>query len=379
MRQISTFAVAILAPAALAAGPAAGEEYSTEKVDVVTSIVAEGLDHPWGLDFLPDGMAVVTERSGTLRLVNADGTLSEPVEGVPEVSARGQGGLLDVAVAKDFAQSGRIFFTFSEPGTGGAGTAIAGARLVRDGAAARLEDMRVLFSMPKKTGKGQHFGSRIVLHPDGTVFFTTGDRGEGPRAQDRTDAAGAVLRINADGSVPADNPYADGRGGALPQIWSKGHRNPQGFAIDRDGKLWTVEHGAQGGDEVNTPEAGKNYGWPEISYGQNYGGGQIGVGTKAPGFEQPVHYWDPSIAPSGLVVYEGAMFPEWRGDLIAGALKFQLLSKLDRNESGAITGEERMFEGEFGRIRDVNVAPDGSLWLLTDEDDGKIVRVGRGE
>lgn len=379
MRRTSTFAIALFAPVALAAGPAAGEEYSTEKVDVVTSIVADGLDHPWGLDFLPDGMALVTERSGTMRLVGADGTLSEPIEGVPDVSARGQGGLLDVAVAKDFAQSGRIFFTFSEPGPGGAGTAIAGARLVRDGAAARLEDMQVLFSMPKKTGKGQHFGSRIVLHPDGTVFFTTGDRGEGPRAQDMADAAGAVLRINADGSVPADNPYADGRGGALPQIWSKGHRNPQGFTIDRDGKLWTVEHGAQGGDEVNTPEAGKNYGWPEISYGQDYGGGQIGVGTEAPGFEQPVHYWDPSIAPSGLVVYEGDMFPEWRGDLIAGALKFQLLSRLDRDESGAITGEERMFEGEFGRIRDVNQAPDGSLWLLTDEDDGKIVRVGRKE
>ena len=379
MRQISTFAVAILAPATLTAGPAFGEEYSTEKVDVITSIVAEGLDHPWGLDFLPDNTAIVTERSGTLRLVGADGTLSDPVEGVPKVFARGQGGLLDVAVAKDFAQSGRIFFTFSEPGPGGAGTAIASARLVRQGPAARLEDMQVLFSMPKKTAKGQHFGSRIVLHPDGTVFFTTGDRGEGPRAQDMADAAGAVLRINADGSVPADNPYASGDNGALPQIWSKGHRNPQGFAIDAQDTLWTVEHGAQGGDEVNNPQAGKNYGWPKISYGQNYGGGQIGVGSAAPGFEQPVHYWDPSIAPSGLVVYEGDMFPEWKGDLIAGALKFQLLSRLDRDDSGAITGEERMFEGEFGRIRDVNVAPDGSLWLLTDEDDGKIVRVGRKE
>ncbi|MFH1794873.1 MAG: PQQ-dependent sugar dehydrogenase [Pseudomonadota bacterium] len=379
MRQISTFAVAILAPAALTAGPALGEEYSTEKVDVATSIVAEGLDHPWGLDFLPDNTAIVTERSGTLRLVGADGTLSDPVEGVPKVFARGQGGLLDVAVAKDFAQSGRILFTFSEPGPGGAGTAIASARLVRDGSAARLEDVQVLFSMPKKTAKGQHFGSRIVLHPDGTVFFTTGDRGDGPRAQDMADAAGAVLRINADGSIPRDNPYASGQGGALPQIWSKGHRNPQGFAIDARGKLWTVEHGAQGGDEVNNPRAGQNYGWPEISYGQDYGGGQIGVGSAAPGFEQPVHYWDPSIAPSGLVVYEGAMFPEWKDDLIAGALKFQLLSRLDRDDSGAITGEERMFEGEFGRIRDVNVAPDGSLWLLTDEDDGKIIRVGRKE
>ena len=356
----------------------AQETFSTEKVELRADVIADGLEHPWGLDFLPDGGAIVTERPGRIRLLARDGSLSDPVEGLPEVYARGQGGLLDVAVARDFAETGTIFFTFSEPGDGGAGTAIARARLTLDGRTARLEDVDVLFSMAKKTGRGQHFGSRIVLHPDGTVFFSTGDRGQGDRAQDMKDSAGAILRIAADGSTPADNPYADGRD-ALPQIWSKGHRNPQGFTIDDEGKLWTVEHGAQGGDEVNSPEAGKNYGWPEVSYGRNYNGAKIGVGTEAPGYEQPLWYWDPSIAPSGLAVYSGDMFPEWKGDLLAGALKFQLLSRLDRDESGRIVAEERMLDGSFGRIRDVNVAPDGSVWLLTDEGDGQIVRLSRGE
>jgi len=351
----------------------------TEAANLRTAVVAEGLEHPWGLDFLPGGELLVTERPGRLRIIAADGTLSEPVAGLPEISANGQGGLLDVAAAPDFSQSGRIYFTFSEPGDGGAGTAIASAKLVRDGATARLDDLKVLFSMPKKTGRGQHFGSRIVQHPDGTLFFSTGDRGEGPRAQDMTDAAGAILRINTDGSVPANNPYASGQNGALPQIWSKGHRNPQGFTVDSTGKLWTVEHGAQGGDEVNTPEAGKNYGWPVISYGVNYGGAKIGSGTEAPGMEQPQFYWDPSIAPSGLAVYEGEMFPEWKGDLIAGSLKFALVSRLDRDDSGNIVKEERFLEGAFGRIRDINVAPDGSILLLTDENPGQIIRVTRAQ
>jgi len=369
----------VLAGMAVMPLDARADSFSTTAVEIRADLVADGLENPWGLDFLPDNQMLVTERPGRMRIVGVDGSVSAPIAGLPEIAARGQGGLLDVAVATDFAQSGRIYFTFSEPGQGGAGTAIAGATLVRDADQPRLENVKVLFSMPKKTAKGQHFGSRIVLHPDGTILFTTGDRGDGPRAQDMTDAAGAVLRINADGSVPDDNPYASGEGGALPQIFSKGHRNPQGFAIDSTGTLWTVEHGAQGGDEVNNPAAGKNYGWPQISYGVNYNGRKIGIGTEAPGFEQPVHYWDPSIAPSGLAVYEGAMFPEWNGDLLAGALKFQLLSRLDRDESGRIVKEERMLEGAFGRIRDVNVAPDGAIWLLTDESDGQIIRISRDE
>jgi glucose/arabinose dehydrogenase len=356
----------------------AQETFQIDGTPIETEVVADGLNHPWGLDFLPGGDALVTERSGKLRILS-DGQLSDPVEGVPKVRARGQGGLLDVKAAPDFAQSGLIFLSYSEPGSGGAGTAVARARLVREGSAARLDDVQVVFSMEKKTAKGHHFGSRLVFHPDGTLFITTGDRGDGDRAQDMQDSAGAVLRINNDGSVPADNPYANG-GDALPQLWSKGHRNVQGAVFDPvTDSLLTVEHGSKGGDEVNRPEAGKNYGWPVISYGVHYSGKKIGQGTEAPGMEQPLFYWDPSIAPSGLAVYQGDMFPEWNGDLLVGSLKFALLSRLDRDRSGKIGGEERMFEGEFGRIRDVNIAPDGSIWLLTDEADGQIVRLSRAD
>lgn len=359
---------------ALAAG---SQTFSSERVELRADIVARGLEHPWGMAFLPGGDVLVTERPGRMRLIGADGAVSAPLAGLPDIAVGGQGGLLDVAIAADFARSGTIFFTFSEPGRGGAGTAIARATLVRDGAAARLDGVNVLFSMPRKTRRGQHFGSRIVVHPDGTILFSTGDRGDGNRAQDMADAAGAVLRINADGSIPADNPYASGRGGALPQIWSKGHRNPQGMTIDSAGTLWTVEHGAKGGDEVNNPRPGRNYGWPVVSYGVHYSGAKIGTGTRAPGYEPPVHYWDPSIAPSGVVVYEGEMFPEWHGDLLVGALKLQLLSRLDRDETGRIVGEERMLNGAFGRIRDVTVAPDGAVWLLTDKADGEVIRLSR--
>ncbi|MER2533663.1 MAG: PQQ-dependent sugar dehydrogenase [Rhizobiaceae bacterium] len=368
------FSYALL-PGLLAAIPAQAQDFTTEAVALRADIVADGLSNPWGLDFLPDGSAIVTERSGSLRLL-VDGKLSDPVAGVPDVRARGQGGLLDVAAAPDFASSGLIFLSFSEPGDGGAGTAVARAKLVREGDGARLEEVKVIFSMAKKTNAGQHFGSRLVFAPDGTLFVTTGDRGQGDRAQDGQDHAGAVIRINIDGTVPDDNPKVEGW---LPELWSKGHRNIQGAAYDPVlGGLVTVEHGAKGGDEINAPEAGKNYGWPVISYGVDYSGAKIGEGTEATGYEQPLHYWDPSIAPSGMVSYQGDMFPEWKGDLIVGALKFALVSRLDRDETGKIVGEERMLENEFGRIRDVNVAPDGSIWLLTDASDGAIVRLSRG-
>lgn len=368
-------AAAFLGFSALAAA-AEDRIVRTDLVELRASILADGLENPWGLDFLPDGAAIVTERPGRLRILSSDGSLSEPVEGVPEVRASGQGGLLDIAVSPDFANSQTIFFSFSEPGSAGAGTAVARARLVRDGAAARLDDVSVIFSMAKKTGTRHHYGSRLVLAPDGTLFITTGDRGQGDRAQDLQDSAGAVLRINPDGSTPADNPSFGGE--HLPILWSKGHRNVQGADFDPvTDNIITVEHGARGGDEVNRPEAGKNYGWPVISYGVNYSGSAIGVGTEASGYEQPLHYWDPSIAPSGLAVYDGPMFPEWNGDIIVGALKFHLLSRLDRDAEGKIIGEERFLENEFGRIRDVNVAPDGSVWLLTDESDGAIIRLSR--
>lgn len=358
--------------------PAFSAEFRTDKVAVAADIVVDGLENPWGMDFLPNGDVIVTEREGRIRIVS-QGKLSHPVEGVPKVRARGQGGLLDIVAAPDFGNSNLVYFSFSEPGAGGAGTAVARAKLVREGPSARLDEVSVIFSMAKKTGAGQHFGSRLVFAQDGTLFITTGDRGDRNRAQDMQDSAGAVLRINADGTIPADNPSPDGSK-HLPEIWSKGHRNVQGAALDRvTGGLLTVEHGAQGGDELNGPEPGKNYGWPVITYGVNYGGAKIGVGTEAPGYEQPLFYWDPSIAPSGLASYQGAMFPEWKDDLIVGSLKFELLSRLDRNEAGKVLGEERMFEGEFGRIRDVNVAPDGSIWVLTDESDGAIVRLSRAD
>ena len=366
----------VLASAAL---PAAAETVTetTEKADIAASVVATGLAHPWGMDFLPDGSILITEREGAMRVVRDD-VLSEPVSGLPDIAVAGQGGLLDVALAPDFGKTGEVFFTFSEPGPGGAGTALAKAVLRDwDTAKPRLSEVETVFSMNRKSDTMHHFGSRIAFAPDGTVFVTTGDRGDSARAQDFGDHAGSVIRINRDGSAPADNPFA-GDTKAAPEIWSKGHRNIQGADLDAEtGIFWTVEHGARGGDEINRPQAGLNYGWPEISYGRHYSGAQIGSGTRAPGYEQPEYYWDPSIAPSGLAVYRGAMFPEWDGDLLVGALKYQLLARLDRDEAGAIVAEERMLKGKFGRIRDVSVAPDGSIYLLTDDDPGSIVRIIR--
>lgn len=357
---------------------AAAETFETDLVKVKSEVVTEGLEHPWGLDFLPGGGVIVTERPGRVRIVAADGTVSPPLAGVPAVLARGQGGLLDVTLARDFATSGTLFLSFTEKGPRGGGTSVARARLVRDGGTARLEDVTIIFSTERKTGNRQ-YGSRIVLEPDGNLFVTTGDGGEPDRSQDYFDAAGAVLRMTPDGAPVGGNPFADGRKG-LPQLWSKGHRNIDGAALDpATGKLWTTEHGARGGDELNQPEAGKNYGWPVISYGVNYDGSRIGLGTQAPGYEQPRFYWDPSIAPSGLAIYDGVMFPEWKGNFLAGALKFELVSRLEIGGDGRVAEKERLFRQAFGRTRDVNVAPDGSVWLLTDEDNGRIIRLSRAD
>ncbi len=345
----------------------------------VAETITEGLSHPWGLDFLPDGSAIVTERDGSMHLVASDGTLSGEVEGVPDVWANGQGGLLDVALAPDFAETGTIFFTFSEAGDGGAGTAVGRATLVTDGTP-RLENVETIFSMERKTTRRQHFGSRIAFHDDGTLFFTTGDRGQGPRSQDAADHAGKVMRLNQDGTVPEDNPGATTEGWQ-PEIWSIGHRNPQGMTWDPvTNAIWINEHGPRGGDELHQPRAGLNYGWPIITQGVNYDGSPVGEGlTEAEGLEQPAYFWDPSPALSGLAVSEGEMFPEWQGDFLMGALAQQSLIRLERNEAGVIGEEERLFEGELGRIRDVAVAPDGALWLLVDAANGGIVRVSRGD
>ncbi|MEO0544460.1 MAG: PQQ-dependent sugar dehydrogenase [Pseudomonadota bacterium] len=346
-------------------------------VSLNVAVVAEGLQHPWGVDTLPNGELIVTEREGTMRIV-FDGALSEPVRGLPRIAVNGQGGLLDVAVDPDFGITRRIFFSFSERGARGLGTAVA-TGLLNDWETntPRLTDVETIFSMNQKSRGGRHFGSRIAFAPDGTLFITTGDRGDAPRSQDFSDHAGAVIRINKDGSIPSDNPFL-GQSNVAPELYSKGHRNIQGADIDpTTGLLWTVEHGARGGDEINQPEAGLNYGWPVISYGRHYSGQRIGEGTEKAGLEQPKYYWDPSIAPSGLAVYDGDMFPEWEGDLLVGALRSQLMTRLERDENGQIVREEQMFAGQFGRVRDIEVAADGSIFIAIDANPGEILHIMR--
>ena len=372
----SALAVSMISALMFTAPAGAADSYPTQKVGINVETVATGLEHPWGVAVLPDGAYLVTERPGRLRLVE-NGKLSEPVAGLPKIATGGQGGLLDVALSDDFDKSGVIYFTYSEPGRGGAGTALTRARLVRDGSQPRLEDVTVLFSMDRKSRGGRHFGSRIAIADDGSLYFTIGDRGDGDRAQDPMDHAGAVLRINPDGSIPSDNPYA-GADNAKPELWSKGHRNAQGIDFDTaTNTLYTVEHGARGGDEINRPEPGLNYGWPVISYGRHYSGGKIGIGTEASGYQQPIHYWDPSIAPGGMVVYRGAMFPEWDGDFLVTALKDSMLVRVDRDKAGNIIGEENLLQDRYGRMREVITAPDGALLVLTDEPDGAILRISR--
>ncbi len=342
---------------------------------LMTEIVANGLDNPWGLAFLPDGSLLVTERSGTLRHIE-NGKVSRPLKGLPPIREVGQGGLLDIVLDPDFSSNNRIYFSFSQKSNSGSqyGTAVASATL--DLSRQSLNNLRIIFTSNKKSGGGRHFGSRLRFAPDKTLFVTLGERGSQMRAQDPFDHAGSVIRINRDGSVPKDNPFANGKK-ALPEIWSIGHRNPQGAAIHpKTGKLWTLSHGAAGGDEINQPNAGRNYGWPLISYGSNYSGGGFAQGSSAKGLEQPIFYWDPSIAPSGLSFYSHAkpLIPDWDGSLLAGALREQYLSRLIL-KGEKIVSEERYFVGRFGRIRDVRTGPDGAVWLLIDSSDGQVVRV----
>lgn len=361
----------LLLLSAAAAVPAATTQVS-EKASFRIEQVTDGLEHPWSVAFLPDGRFLVTERPGRLRLVAADGTLiAPPIAGLPAIEAVGQGGLLDVALHPDFGNNAWVYLSFAEPGPGGIGTAVARGRL--DGL--RLRDTEVLFRLHPKSGAGRHFGSRLVFDRDGRLFITLGDRGERNRAQDLSDHAGSVIRLNDDGSIPADNPFV-GRRDALPEIYSYGHRNIQGAALHPvSGRLWTHEHGPQGGDEINLPVAGVNHGWPVITYGVNYGiGTRIGEGTAKPGMAQPPYYWVPSIAPSGMSFYDAERFPAWRGSLFVGSLKFRLLVRLEI-EDDRVVHEERMLQGELGRIRDVRQGPDGLLYLLTDAANGRLVRL----
>lgn len=348
--------------------------FTTAGVAFDVRVVASKLEHPWSLAFLPDGSLLVTERPGRMRILDGKGAVSPPVAGVPPVYAQGQGGLFDVALGPSFATDGVLYVSYAEARDGGNGTAVARARLVRD-AAPRLEDVQVIWRVMPTLASDLHFGGRIVLADEATMYVTTGERAvlEGRRqAQDLASDFGKIVRIRTDGSAPPGNPFL-GRPGALPEIFSRGHRNVQGAALHpTTGKLWIVDHGARGGDEVNVIEAGKDYGWPTITYGVEYAGGPVGDGlTQKEGMEQPRYYWDPSIAPSGMAFYRGAMFPAWEGSLFVGALAGRHLVRLTL-EGEKIVGEERLLV-DRARIRDVRVGPDGALYVVTDEGEGEVL------
>ncbi|MDO6387261.1 PQQ-dependent sugar dehydrogenase [Uliginosibacterium sp. 31-12] len=347
---------------AVAAVPSPGRIQLTE--------VARGLENPWALVFLPDGRMLVSERPGRLRIVTSQGQLSAPLAGVPAVLAKGQGGLLDVALDPDFARNRLVYLGYAEAGEGGAGTAIARARL--DEAGLALRELRVIYRQtPKVSGNG-HFGVRFALGADGKLYAALGERQKFEPAQDPQQSLGKVIRLNPDGSVPADNPFA-GKAGWLPEIWSLGHRNPQGFVRQPGSdRLWLVEHGARGGDEINLLAAGTNYGWPVISYGTHYTGLKIGEGQAKPGMAQPQCYWDPSIAPGNMSFYSGDKVPGWRGNLFVAALKDQAVHRLTLDGT-RISGAERIPVGK--RVRDIRVGPDGWLYLITDESEGQILRL----
>jgi glucose/arabinose dehydrogenase len=351
-----------------------GAAMASAKVNFTVATMATGLENPWSLAFMPDGRKLITERPGRLRILDQNGKLSPPVAGLPEVAAFGQGGLLDVVLAPDYATSRRIYFSYAEPRGAVSGTAVAHGRLVADKGAARLEDVTVIFRMEPGRGGGFHFGARIAFARDGNLFVTLGERNAMHPAQDLSGHLGKIIRIKPDGSVPPDNPFVN-KEGVRPEIWSYGHRNPQAAAIHPvTGKLWEAEHGARGGDEINIPMAGKNYGWPVISFGRHYSGAKIGEGTAKEGMEQPIHHWDPSIAPSGMAFYTGDAFPAWRGNLFVGALVLRHLQRLEL-DGEKVVNEERLLLGLGERIRDVRQAPDGTLWVLTDSSSGRALRL----
>jgi len=352
----------------------APEAKSNLSLQVTT--VAEGLEMPWALAFLPDGRLLITEKHiGQLRILGTDGKLSNPIQGLPAVMGADQGGLLGLAVDPKFAENGLIYWSYAEPQADGTNnTAVARGRLAGD----RVENVQVIFHQTPSLNSTKHFGGRLVFAPDGTLFVTTGERSilEGRAQAQRLDGTlGKVVRINPDGSIPKDNPFV-GRQGARPEIWSYGHRNILSAAIDpATGKLWEVEHGAKGGDELNQPQAGKNYGWPTITYGVEYSGQKIGEGiTAKEGMEQPVYYWDPVIAPAGMAFYQGDLFPAWKGNILIGGLSSKALIRLVMQD-GKVVGEERLLTDLGERIRDVIVGPDGAIYLATDSQNGRVLKV----
>lgn len=378
MRSIAFAGIVSLSLAAAMTPPVAAQSappvFRTDEATVKVVTVASGLENPWAMAFLPDGRLLVTERPGRMRVVGKDGRVSPPLENVPPVFASGQGGLLDVTLDPDFAASRMLYFTYAEPGDGpergGAGTALASARF----AGTRLEDVKVLFRQQPKLSGGLHFGSRVVVGPDDKLWLGLGERYRRDEAQNLNVHLGKVIRLNKDGSVPADNPFV-GRSDARPEIWSYGHRNIQGMARHpQTGAVWLNEHGARGGDEINIPERGRNYGWPVITHGVDYSGAKIGIGSEAPGMEQPLLHWTPSIAPSGMAFYGGSRIPAWRGNLFAGSLNSFLLVRVVL-DGARVVKQERLLAGLEERIRDVREGPDGYLYIATDNAEGRILRI----
>ena len=352
--------------------PASGQVFHSSAGDFVVQTAAKGLDHPWALAFLPDRRLLVTERPGRVRIIAKDGTLPPALVGVPKVFAAAQGGLLDIVLDRGFTQNQTIYFCYAEPVEGGARTALARARLL-DESSPRIEAVELIFRQAGPLSTGNHFGCRILQTPDDNLFVTLGEHfTTRDQAQNLGNHLGKIIRVRPDGSVPADNPFV-GRAAAKPEIWSYGHRNPQGLALHPvTGKLWEHEHGPRGGDEVNIIEKGKNYGWPVIGYGIDYSGARIHESTHKAGMEQPLKYWVPSIAPSGMTFYSGDLFARWRGGLFLGALAGQMLVRLEL-DGEKVVNEERLLQQLRERIRDVREGPDGALWLATDSSSGRIL------
>ncbi len=361
----------LLVFALLLAGAAQAQTYRAEDHSFRVVKIAEGLDQPWSLAFLPDGRMLVTEKRGGLRVINQGKLEPRPIAGLPEVTVHGQGGLHDVALHPQFEKNRLVYLAYAARGDDGVGTELARGRLAGE----RLENVQVLFRQSPKGRAGQHFGGRIVFDRAGYLYLTLGDRGEKERAQRPGDHAGSVIRLHDDGRVPADNPFA-GKPGWKPEKYTLGNRNMQGAALHpQTGVLWTHEHGPQGGDEVNIMRAGANYGWPVITYGVNYGiGTKIGEGTHKAGMQQPIHVWVPSIAPSGMAFYTGERFPRWKGNLFVGALRGAMLVRLAL-DGEKVVKEERLLQNALGRIRDVRMGPDGFIYLLTDDAEGVLARL----
>lgn len=368
--------LALFSVASAGVGSAHAQATSAPTKPVTLASVATGLVNPWAVAFLPEGRFLVTERPGRMRVVEANGQLGPALAGLPSIAAGGQGGLLDVVTDTDFAKNRRIFFCYSEPGAAGTSdnsTALARATLAPDNRS--LQDVKVIFSQKPKVASNLHFGCRIVQAGDGNLFLALGERyHRKDDAQKLDNHHGKIVRITSDGAAPADNPFRE-RAGALPEIWSYGHRNAQGAALAPDGKLWMHEHGPQGGDEINLPQPGRNHGWPVITYGENYGGGKVGEGTARAGMEQPLHYWVPSIAPSGMAFLTSDRYgAAWRGSLFVGSLKFGTLHRFEV-AGGKLQREEKLLQGNNERIRDVRQGPDGWLYLLTDSPQGRLLRL----